>query len=64
MNTNNLIQVHTLTDNSSGYFFKSFDDEKSFVITSKHSICDQKKAVTYTREKWIDVAEPVLKNLI
>ncbi|WP_252720757.1 ATP-binding protein [Acinetobacter sp. RIT698] len=44
MNTNNLIQVHTLTDNSSGYFFKSFDDEKSFVITSKHSICDQRNS--------------------
>ncbi|MCH7351754.1 MULTISPECIES: ATP-binding protein [unclassified Acinetobacter] len=44
MNTNNLIKVHTLTDNSSGYFFKSFDDEKSFVITSKHSICDQRNS--------------------
>ena len=44
MNTNNLIQVHTLTDNSSGFFFKSFDDEKSFVITSKHSICDQRNS--------------------
>ncbi|KHF77843.1 hypothetical protein PJ15_0899 [Acinetobacter sp. neg1] len=44
MNTNNLIQVHTLTDNSSGYFFKSFDDEKSFVTTSKHSICDQRNS--------------------
>src|SRR5690606_39881342 len=44
MNTNNLIQVHTLTDNSSCFFFKSFDDEKSFVITSKHSICDQRNS--------------------
>ncbi|MFL9481087.1 hypothetical protein ACKEN4_17845, partial [Acinetobacter baumannii] len=33
-----------MTDNSSGYFFKSFDDEKSFVITSKHSICDQRNS--------------------
>ena len=40
MNTNNLIKVQTLTDNSSGYFFKSYDDKKSFVITSKHSICE------------------------
>lgn len=51
MNTNNLIQVHTLTDNSSGYFFKSFDDEKSFVITSKHSICDQKKSCDLYQKK-------------
>ena len=51
MNTNNLIQVHTLTDNSSGYFFKSFDDEKSFVITSKHSICDQKKSCDLYQRK-------------
>ena len=40
MNTNNLIQVKTLHGESSGYFFKSFDDQKSFVITSKHSICE------------------------
>lgn len=40
MNTNNLIQVKTLHSESSGYFFKSFDDRKSFVITSKHSICE------------------------
>lgn len=51
MNTDNLIQVHTLTDNSSGYFFKSFDDEKSFVITSKHSICDQKKSCDLYQRK-------------
>ena len=40
MNTNNLIQVKTLHSESSGYFFKSFNDQKSFVITSKHSICE------------------------
>lgn len=51
MNTNNLIQVLTLTDNSSGYFFKSFDDQKSFVITSKHSICDQKKSCDLYQKK-------------
>ncbi|WP_228258798.1 ATP-binding protein [Acinetobacter sp. ANC 5045] len=51
MNTNNLIQVHTLTDKSSGYFFKSFDNEKSFVITSKHSICDQKKSCDLYQRK-------------
>lgn len=51
MNTNNLIQVHTLTDNSSGYFFKSFDDEKSFVITSKHGICDQKESCDLHQRK-------------
>ena len=49
MNTNNLIQVKVLLkepsggdsktySESSGYFFKSYDDKKSFVITSKHSI--------------------------
>lgn len=52
MNTNNLIQVKVLLkepsggdsktySESSGYFFKSYDDKKSFVITSKHSICNQ-----------------------
>lgn len=40
MNTNNLIQVKVLQNESSGYFFKSYDDNKSFVITSKHSICE------------------------
>ena len=40
MNTNNLIQVKTLQNESSGYFFKSYDGNKSFVITSKHSICE------------------------
>lgn len=44
MNTNNLIRVKTLHDDSSGYFFKSCDDQKSFVITSKHGICDQKSS--------------------
>ncbi|WP_227687423.1 P-loop NTPase family protein [Psychrobacter fjordensis] len=44
MNTNNLIQVETLHSESSGYFFKSFDDQKSFVITSKHSICELRNA--------------------
>ena len=40
MNTNNLIQVKVLQNESSGYFFKSYDNNKSFVITSKHSICE------------------------
>lgn len=40
MNTSNLIQVKVLQNESSGYFFKSYDDNKSFVITSKHSICE------------------------
>lgn len=40
MNTNNLIQVKVLQNESSGYFFKSYDENKSFVITSKHSICE------------------------
>lgn len=40
MNTNNLIQVKVLQNESSGFFFKSYDENKSFVITSKHSICE------------------------
>ncbi|EPF6236989.1 ATP-binding protein [Acinetobacter baumannii] len=44
MNTNNLIQVKVLQNESSGFFFKSYDDNKSFVITSKHSICEFRSA--------------------
>jgi len=40
MNINNLIQVKVLQNESSGYFFKSYNNDKSFVITSKHSICE------------------------
>ena len=44
MNNVNLIKVGTLDSESTGYLFLSFDEEKSFVITSKHSICDQKNS--------------------
>ncbi|WP_327857152.1 hypothetical protein [Acinetobacter guillouiae] len=42
MNHKSLIKVETLDSESTGYLFLSCDEEKSFVITSKHSICDQK----------------------
>ncbi|MDV2441949.1 hypothetical protein QR665_21295 [Acinetobacter gerneri] len=42
MNHESLIKVETLNSESTGYLFLSHDETKSFVITSKHSICDQK----------------------
>lgn len=42
MNNESLIKVVTLNSESTGYLFLSYDEAKSFVITSKHSICDQK----------------------
>ncbi|ANS21475.1 hypothetical protein VXQ42_00225 [Acinetobacter baumannii] len=42
MNQESLIKVETLEAESTGYLFLSHDEKKSFVITSKHSICDQK----------------------
>ncbi|RLZ09568.1 hypothetical protein EAH57_06620 [Acinetobacter sp. 2JN-4] len=42
MNHKSLIKVETLDSESTGYLFLSYDEAKSFVITSKHSICDQK----------------------
>lgn len=42
MNNESLIKVVTLEAESTGYLFLSHDEKKSFVITSKHSICDQK----------------------
>lgn len=42
MNHKSLIKVETLNSESTGYLFLSHDETKSFVITSKHSICDQK----------------------
>ena len=44
MNHESLIKVKTLNSESTGYLFLSCDEEKSFVITSKHSICDQKNS--------------------
>lgn len=43
MKQENLIKVITLNSVSTGYFFLSYDEKKSFVMTSKHSICDQKE---------------------
>ncbi|HCG3428019.1 TPA: hypothetical protein NJU29_003645, partial [Acinetobacter baumannii] len=43
MNNENLIKVISPEEaESTGYLFLSSDEKKSFVITSKHSICDQK----------------------
>lgn len=42
MNHESLIKVETLNSESTGCLFLSHDETKSFVITSKHSICDQK----------------------
>lgn len=44
MNHESLIKVKTLNSESTGYLFLSCDEEKSFVITSKHSICHQKNS--------------------
>ena len=44
MSHESLIKVKTLNSESTGYLFLSCDEEKSFVITSKHSICDQKNS--------------------
>lgn len=51
MDSNNLIKVKTLGSESTGFFFKSLDDKKSFVITSKHSICNQKNTCNLYMEK-------------
>ena len=42
MNTNNLIKVKSINDASTGYFFQSYDESKSFIIATKHGICDRK----------------------
>ncbi|NKG37859.1 hypothetical protein [Acinetobacter johnsonii] len=42
MNHESLIKVETLNSESTGCLFLSHDEKKSFVMTSKHSICDQK----------------------
>lgn len=43
MNNENLIKVISPEEaKSTGYLFLSSDEKKTFVITSKHSICDQK----------------------
>lgn len=42
MNTNNVIKVKSINDESTGYFFQSCDESKSFIIATKHGICDQK----------------------
>nr|WP_312823219.1 hypothetical protein [Acinetobacter oleivorans] len=42
MNTNNLIKVKSIADESTGYFFQSSDEKKSFVIATKHGICNLK----------------------
>lgn len=39
MNENNLIKVKLTNSQSTGYLFKSYDEKKSLVITSRHSIC-------------------------
>ncbi|MDD2946264.1 MAG: hypothetical protein PHG15_10860 [Acinetobacter sp.] len=51
MNHENLIKVKTLNSESTGYLFLSCDEEKSFVITSKHSICDQKNSCDLYKNK-------------
>lgn len=51
MDSNNLIKVKTLGSESTGFFFKSLDEKKSFVITSKHSICNQKNTCNLYMEK-------------
>lgn len=42
MNTNNLIKVKSTENESTGFFFQSYDDKSSFVIATKHGICDKK----------------------
>lgn len=42
MNKSNVIKVKSLENESTGYFFQSYDDKSSFVIATKHGICDKK----------------------
>lgn len=42
MNTNNVIKVKSINDESTGFFFQSHDESKSFIVATKHGICDQK----------------------
>ncbi|GAA5003016.1 hypothetical protein GCM10023206_06320 [Acinetobacter puyangensis] len=51
MNNESLIKVITLNSESTGYLFLSYDEAKSFVITSKHSICDQKDNCDLYKDK-------------
>ncbi|AXY60125.1 hypothetical protein [Acinetobacter sp. WCHAc010052] len=51
MNNESLIKVVTLNSESTGYLFLSYDEAKSFVITSKHSICDQKDNCDLYKDK-------------
>lgn len=51
MNHESLIKVETLNSESTGYLFLSHDETKSFVITSKHSICDQKDNCDLYKDK-------------
>lgn len=51
MNIESLIKVVTLNSKSTGYLFLSYDEAKSFVITSKHSICDQKDNCDLYKDK-------------
>ncbi|WP_180104018.1 hypothetical protein [Acinetobacter sp. YH12134] len=44
MNANNFIKVRSIDDESTGFFFQSYDEKKSFVIATKHGICDLKSS--------------------
>lgn len=52
MSRNNAVKIVTNSSQSTGYHFKSYEDSSSYVITSKHSICNQ-----------TNICEPYKKNV-
>ncbi|RJN67620.1 hypothetical protein ABUS04_06360 [Acinetobacter baumannii] len=51
---NNLIKVKSVNDKSTGYFFQSYDEEKSFVIATKHGICNLKNSCQPYKDKTVN----------
>lgn len=62
MNNENLIKVLTLNSESTGYLFLSYDEAKSFVITSKHSICELRKTCDLINNSVKDCCRNCLKE--
>ncbi|NDX19127.1 hypothetical protein [Acinetobacter baumannii] len=60
MNVNNLIKVTSTDDESTGYFFQSYDEAKSFIIATKHGVCDQKLTCKPYKSKIINCCRDCL----